>query len=179
MTVILITGPARSGKSRFAERLAEQSQRPVKYIATSPPPDPEVDREWYERIQIHRDRRPSTWQTLEITQDLASALQHSISVSDCGLVDSLGSWTASGLELESSLWDEQVKELIAQLKQCPGLIILVAEEVGWGVVPAYPIGRVFRDRLGELVQDVGAIADQVYLVSAGYALDLKQLGILV
>lgn len=179
MTVILITGPARSGKSRFAEQLADRSQRPVIYIATSPPPDPEGDREWYDRIQKHRLRRPDTWQTLEISLDLATGIRQSISSDRCGLVDSLGSWVANGLELESRIWEEQVGDLLTQLHQCKGWVILVAEEVGWGVVPAYPMGRAFRDRLGELVQQVGAMADQVYLVSAGYALDLKQLGMLI
>ncbi len=179
MTVILITGPTRSGKSRFAEDLAQQSQRPVIYIATSPSPDPDTDPEWYERIQKHRQRRPSTWGTLEITLDLVEGIQHQISADHCILVDSLGAWVANGLELEKQEWDQRVHDLITQLQLCPEWVILVAEEVGWGVVPAYPMGRIFRDRLGELVQAVGVVADQVYLVVAGYALDLKQLGITI
>ncbi len=176
MTVILITGPARCGKSRFAEQLAAQSQRPVIYIATSPQPDPEKDQEWYDRIQKHRLRRPDIWQTAEIPIDLASGIQRLISADQCGLVDSLGAWTANGLEVEDEIWEAQVRDLLMQLHHCGGWVILVAEEVGWGVVPAYPMGRIFRDRLGELVQGVGAMADQVYLVAAGYALDLKQVG---
>ena len=176
MTVILITGPTRSGKSQFAETLAQQSQRPVTYIATSPSPDPDTDPEWYERIQKHRCRRPNAWQTLEIPVELAEGIQHQIPTDHCALVDSLGSWVANGLELESLDWEQQVHSLITQLQLCKGWVILVAEEVGWGVVPAYPMGRMFRNRLGEVVQAVGAVADQVYLVVAGYALDLKQLG---
>jgi adenosylcobinamide kinase / adenosylcobinamide-phosphate guanylyltransferase len=66
--------------------------------------------------------------------------------------------------------------LLASLEKTSGTIILVSEETGWGVVPAYPLGRLFRDRLGSLTRRVGAIAQAVYLVTAGYALDLTQLG---
>lgn len=176
MTVILISGPARSGKSRFAEILAEQSGRPVLYIATSPAPDPQADPEWYERIQRHRQRRPDSWETLEIPHELAVGIKR-CQREQCCLVDSLGAWVANGLELEDDAWMGWVGDLIDGLQICEGLVIVVAEEVGWGVVPAYPMGRGFRDRLGELVQAVAAIADNLYLVTAGHVLDLKQLGV--
>ncbi|MDX2100405.1 MAG: bifunctional adenosylcobinamide kinase/adenosylcobinamide-phosphate guanylyltransferase [Leptolyngbyaceae cyanobacterium bins.59] len=172
--LILVTGPARSGKSEWAERLADRSQRSVLYIATAAI-DP-ADLEWQTRIASHRHRRPAHWQTQEIQTDLAGFLQ-STSAQDCLLIDSLGTWLANLLEQSDEAWIETQQSFLANLKASPSSIILVAEEVGWGVVPAYPLGRTFRDRLGSLTRCIGAIADQVYLVTGGYVLNLSQLGI--
>jgi len=65
---------------------------------------------------------------------------------------------------------------VKSLRQTSSTVILVSEETGWGVVPAYPLGRKFRDRLGYLTRQVGAVADPVYLVVAGYAVDLRLIG---
>ncbi len=174
MTSILITGPSRSGKSQFAEQLAIQSQRSVTYIATAQtdPSDPE----WALRLEQHRQRRPPSWKTLETSVDLGRAIE---TCPDCCLVDSLGTWVASHLMRSSTDWQDEVDQLLQSLQSnhlSEKLVLLVAEEVGWGVVPAYASGRQFRDRLGELCQGVGAITDHLYLVVAGYALNLKQLG---
>lgn len=169
----LVTGPSRSGKSRWAEHLAENWGLPVIYVATSPP-DP-ADPEWQARIRQHQQRRPPHWRTLEPPLDLV-ALCHNPPPNACLLVDSLGTWVAQFLELNAAEWLTLQTQLVSALKIIPTPIILVAEEVGWGVVPAYPSGRLFRDRLGELVQAIGAIADQVYLVTGGWAVNLTQLG---
>ena len=92
------------------------------------------------------------------------------------MVDSLGTWVANLLTLEDDQWQYQQQQLIFTLQKLTLTVILVAEETGWGVVPAYPLGRLFRDRLGHLTRQVGAISDQVYLVTGGYALNLSQLG---
>jgi adenosylcobinamide kinase/adenosylcobinamide-phosphate guanylyltransferase len=175
MTTILITGPTRSGKSQFAEQLAQQSQRPVIYIATAPPPDGNQDPEWADRIQQHRLRRPAEWITWEEPDQLAGALSRCPSTACC-LVDSLGSWVANHLDCSEAVWQDRMDELKRSLSLPDRLLLLVAEEVGWGVIPAYASGRLFRDRLGELVQRVGQEADQVFLVVAGHALDLKKWG---
>jgi adenosylcobinamide kinase / adenosylcobinamide-phosphate guanylyltransferase len=98
-------------------------------------------------------------------------------VGDCLLVDSLGTWLANGLDQEEATWQATVLVLVESLQQAEGMVILVAEETGWGVVPAYPSGRCFRDRLGDLTRRVGSVAEAVYLVVAGYALDLRQMGV--
>ncbi len=175
MTTILITGPTRSGKSQFAEQLAHQSQRPVIYIATSPPPDDREDPEWATRIHQHRQRRPAEWITWEEPDQLAATLLRCPSPA-CILVDSLGSWVANHLDCSAATWQNRMEELQGSLFVPDRLLLLVAEEVGWGVIPAYASGRLFRDRLGELVQQVAQQADQVFLVVAGYALDLKKWG---
>jgi adenosylcobinamide kinase/adenosylcobinamide-phosphate guanylyltransferase len=171
--ITLVTGPSRSGKSRWAEHLAHCSQLPVIYVATShPAPD---DPEWQNRIRHHQQRRPAHWRTLEPPLDLV-ALCHNPPPDTCLLVDSLGTWVAEFLALNPSEWLTLETQLLTALKTISTPIILVAEEVGWGVVPAYPSGRSFRDRLGELVQAIGAIADQVYLVTGGWAINLTELG---
>jgi adenosylcobinamide kinase/adenosylcobinamide-phosphate guanylyltransferase len=172
--IVLITGPARSGKSEWAEKLAFASGKPVLYIATAEI-DPQ-DREWQARIEQHRRRRPPTWDTLHIPIALAEAIQ-SAPPNHCLLIDSLGTWLTNLLQQDAIAWKATTEKLLASLEQTNNLIIFVAEETGWGVVPAYPQGRQFRDRLGRLTRQIGAIAKPVYLVVAGYALNLSQLGI--
>lgn len=172
-SIILITGPARSGKSEWAESLATQSGKSVVYVATAQT-NPN-DLEWQARIEKHYLRRPSNWATLHVPIELSATLDAATS-SECLLIDSLGTWLANLLEQDEASWQETLQVLLHSLKQASSLVILVAEETGWGVVPAYPIGRTFRDRLGMLVRQVGAIADPVYLVTGGHVLNLSQLG---
>lgn len=171
--LILVTGPSRSGKSDWAEALAARSGQPVLYIATSldNPDDPE----WQTRIQLHRDRRPSHWTLQEVPSALAEAIAQA-PPQQCILIDSLGTWLANQLEQSAKQWQQTEAVLLETLQHSPQRIILVVEEVGWGVVPAYPAGRLFCDRLGMLTRQIGQLADQVYLVAAGYALDIKALG---
>ena len=171
--ILLVTGPARSGKSEWAEHWAKQTQKPVVYIATSAISEDDV--EWQQRIEQHRHRRPTSWQTKEVPHHLAKAIG-TAQANDCLLIDSLGTWLANQLDKDDMAWHHCAEELISILASAPCDVILVAEETGWGVVPAYPLGRTFRDRLGHLVRQIGAIATQVYLVTGGYALDLKHLG---
>jgi adenosylcobinamide kinase / adenosylcobinamide-phosphate guanylyltransferase len=171
--ITLVTGAARSGKSEWAELLATRSQKTITYIATAMSnPD---DLEWQAKIQQHRDRRPDYWQVLEIP----IALDEAINLSNPGdylLVDSLGTWLANLLEQDVATWEQTAQKLICAIQSCQADITLVAEEVGWGVVPAYELGRLFRDRLGSLSRNVGAIADVVYLVTGGHAVNLCSIG---
>lgn len=171
--IILVTGSARSGKSEWAETLAKRSGKPVTYIATAQL-DP-TDLEWQARIEQHRQRRPTHWTTLQIPIEVAKTLQ-TATASTCVLVDSLGTWLANLLDQDEVMWQQSLQEFLASLNETASDVILVAEEVGWGLVPAYPTGRVFRDRLGTLVRQVGAIAQPVYLVTGGYVLNLSELG---
>lgn len=171
--LFLITGPARSGKSELAEELAKSLPQQIIYVATAKE-DPS-DLEWQARINNHRLRRPEDWITREVTEDLSHIIREADS-STCLLIDSLGTWVANWLETEDRHWQAIQTDLLTALVQSDCLIILVAEETGWGLVPAYPIGRQFRDRLGNLVREVGAISDAFYLVIGGYGLNLKQLG---
>ncbi|MEL4894201.1 bifunctional adenosylcobinamide kinase/adenosylcobinamide-phosphate guanylyltransferase [Crocosphaera sp. Alani8] len=170
---ILVTGPSRSGKSEWAETLAKKQDQPVIYVATAleNPDDPE----WQLRIENHRLRRPSHWQTLSVPYDLCSTVKQA-KPPCCLLIDSLGTWVANGLEENEETWQNTVIRLLNSTQQATVDIIFVAEETGWGVVPAYPLGRLFRDRLGFLTRKLGAIADTTYLVTGGHVLNLSLLG---
>ncbi len=171
--LILVTGPASSGKSEWAESLAMQTRKPVIYIATAQ--WDETDLEWQAKIKVHQQRRPPDWQLWEICDDLAAG----ILVAEAEMVvivDSLGTWLANFLELEAEAWEQMVENFLTALKTCQAQIILVAEETAWGVIPAYPMGRLFRQRLGNLIRKIGGLADEVYLITGGYVLPLHQLG---
>lgn len=144
------------------------------YLATSTIDS--SDSEWISRIEQHRQRRPAHWTTLEVPVELATALRLHASPQTCLLVDSLGTWVANLLELDNARWNSTLSDLVLTISQTPGQLIFVAEETGWGVVPAYPIGRLFRDRLGTLTRQLGASAQAVYLVTGGHVLNLSLLG---
>ncbi|MDB9313223.1 bifunctional adenosylcobinamide kinase/adenosylcobinamide-phosphate guanylyltransferase [Spirulina sp. CS-785/01] len=171
--IILVTGPASSGKSEWAEQWATQQECPVSYVATAQPlPD---DEEWMAKIQKHAQRRPPEWETLAIPVALGEVLGE-VKPDRCLLVDSLGTWVANLLEQEETTWEKTVQDLLTQLQQGEGTVIFVAEEVGWGVVPAYPLGRKFRDRIGQITRQISTLATEVYLVTGGYVLPLHHLG---
>jgi len=174
-TSILVTGPARSGKSEWAERLALASGWAVTYIATARE-DPD-DPEWTARIELHRHRRPPTWLTVCAPLDLESAIQNHDQAGRCLLVDSLGTWVTNLLETDDAEWDVRVKQLVRCLARARACVILVAEETGWGVIPAYPLGRQFRDRLGALIRQLGPRCAETYLVTGGYAVELGRIGV--
>lgn len=171
--IILITGPARSGKSEWAEFLALKTDQPIIYVATAQL-DPN-DLEWNARINQHRQRRPKHWQTVEVPHDLVSLLTET-NPSSCLLIDSLGTWVANFLEQDQESWEIISFELLAALQKIQSSVIWVSEETGWGVIPSYPSGRLFRDRLGTLTRQIGLMAHTVYLVTSGYVLNLTELG---
>lgn len=154
--------------------LAVQTGKPVIYVATAKT-DPD-DVEWLSRIDKHQQRRPAEWATLVVPKQLVATIQEYAQSRCCLLVDSLGTWVANLLDQDSDVWERTVQDFLDGLTQTGSTIIFVAEETGWGVVPAYPIGRLFRDRLGALVRHVGIIANPVYLVTGGHILNLSLLG---
>jgi adenosylcobinamide kinase / adenosylcobinamide-phosphate guanylyltransferase len=171
--LILVTGAARSGKSEWAEQLALETSKAVTYIATATI-DP-TDGEWQARILLHQQRRPATWQTVAAVVDLAKTIDSAL-VTQCLLIDSLGTWVANLLDRSDGEWENLTQQLLEILPNSVATIVIVAEETGWGVVPAYPSGRLFRDRLGMLTRKIGSIANPVYLVTGGHVLNLSQLG---
>lgn len=171
--LIVVTGPARSGKSEWAEHLAQQMRQPVTYLATAQTlPD---DADWQARILRHQQRRPADWQTWEVPIDVAAVIAQT-NPGTCVLIDSLGTWLVNQLDQAEPAWQRSVQDLVQSLSLRHNPVIVVAEEVGWGVVPAYASGQLFRDRLGTVTRQISALADAVYLVVAGYAVDVQQLG---
>jgi adenosylcobinamide kinase / adenosylcobinamide-phosphate guanylyltransferase len=124
---------------------------------------------------LHRARRPAQWEVLEVPIAIAPLL-HQAQSNQYWLIDSLGTWVANSLAWDEGRWQAHQADFLEALVQTSAEVALVAEETGWGVVPAYPIGGVFRDRLGSLVRLVGAVANPVYLVTGGHVLNLSQLG---
>ncbi|MDZ8257390.1 bifunctional adenosylcobinamide kinase/adenosylcobinamide-phosphate guanylyltransferase [Nostoc sp. ChiQUE01b] len=171
--IILVTGPARSGKSEWAETLAMQSGKAVIYIATAT--DNLDDQEWHQRILEHQQRRPQDWVTLSVPVELSATLADAKPYT-CLLVDSLGTWVANLLEQDESNWENILAELLETVELVAADMLFVAEEVGWGVIPAYPLGRTFRDRLGSLVRQLATLSETVYLVTGGHVLNLSILG---
>ena len=171
--IILVTGASRSGKSEWAEKLAAKSDRQVVYVATSQ--NSRDDQEWQARIEKHRQRRSQEWQVIEEPKNLTEVITQA-KPNQCLLIDSLGTWVANLLELEDQEWSQASSELLAALPHTQAQHIFVAEETGWGLVPAYKSGRIFRDRLGELTRKVANLADTTYLIVAGHALNLSLLG---
>jgi adenosylcobinamide kinase/adenosylcobinamide-phosphate guanylyltransferase len=183
--LILVLGPVRSGKSARAAALADATRKRV-IVAATAAADPS-DPEWCERIERHRRDRPAAWDVVETADpqgpELATLLRETPSDA-CVLVDALGTWLAQ----ELLAWDEaaadasaaaleaRCAELVAALRDAAATTIVVAEETGWGVVPVSPLGRLFRDTLGRLVQRMAANADRVELVVAGFAIDLRAVG---
>ncbi len=182
MAVTLVTGGARSGKSRHAEGLLCAGNA-VTYVATGRPADAAdalgaADPEWSARIARHVARRPAGWRTLE-TLDLVHALTHVPGplLLDClgtwltGLVDRAEAW--SDLERADALVRNHSAALCAALTARTGDVVLVTNEVGMALVPQTASGRFFQDELGTLNAAVAAMADHVHLVVAGRVLDLS------
>lgn len=182
--LVLICGASRSGKSRWAESLASTSAQPVVYLATaaSRPDDPG----WSQRLDLHRQRRPADWGLIETGAALSGALaslRDGLERRDEAdrqvpllLIDSLGTWLAQHLEAPTSAWDVIQAELLHELATYPAPVLLVCEEVGWGVVPPTAVGGLFRDRMGSLQQKLMQQAMDSWLVVAGRALNLHALG---
>jgi adenosylcobinamide kinase/adenosylcobinamide-phosphate guanylyltransferase len=166
-TVTLALGGVRSGKSRYALNYAQRFSR-VTFVATAQASDEEMA----EKIRRHRLERPESWRTIEEPVDLAGAIDVA-GVCDLVLIDCLTVFAGNLLGLAADDSAAHIDRFLAALRRTPTSIVLVSNEVGSGVVPAYPSGRQFRDLLGELNQKVAAIADNVVLMIAGLPLALK------
>jgi adenosylcobinamide kinase / adenosylcobinamide-phosphate guanylyltransferase len=170
-SVTLVLGGARSGKSRYAQQLAEQS-RHVVFVATAKASDEEMRA----KIDRHREDRPKEWPTVEEPLDLPKVLAEHELESEVIIVDCLTIFAANLLEAEgenSHAIELRVEGLCEALRAAQCAVVLVSNEVGSGVVPAYPVGRRYRDLLGEINQRVARLADDVVLMVAGLPLALK------
>ncbi|SHN42339.1 bifunctional adenosylcobinamide kinase/adenosylcobinamide-phosphate guanylyltransferase [Cryptosporangium aurantiacum] len=177
----LVLGGIRSGKSGWAEQRAASDGRPVRYLATAP--DRPGDPDWATRVRTHRERRPASWDTLEVGTS-AAALPAALRAADPGtvlLVDDVGSWLVCAFDAASA-WElpdpwsaiaADVDDLVTALTECRADAVLVSPEVGWTVVPATRSGRVFVDAQGTLNQRLATVCTDAVLVVAGRALRLS------
>ena len=165
----LVLGGARSGKSTYAEALAESRPGPCVYLATATAGDDEMA----ERIAHHRARRGARWRTHEEPLDLAGALLAQSQADNTVLVDCLTLWLSNILFANLDV-NNHCEQLVAALPQLPGPVVFVSNEVGLGIVPDNALARRFRDEAGRLNQAVAAAAQSVVFVAAGLPLVLKQ-----
>jgi len=166
----LVLGGARSGKSRYAEGLITALPPPWNppwvYVATAEPGDDEMRA----RIAVHRARRGSQWQTVEAPHDIAAAI--ALAQSKPALIDCLTLWL-SNLMLAGNDVDAEIARLERALAAAVAPVVLVANEVGSGIVPDNALGRTFRDLQGTLNQRIAARADRVVFMVAGLPLAVK------
>jgi adenosylcobinamide kinase/adenosylcobinamide-phosphate guanylyltransferase len=178
---IIVTGGSRSGKSEWAEQLTTEGalDDPICYVA--PGINYPDDTNWQLRLEKHRQRRPQHWRLEEITDAfllprlLTSGSSYANYENSWLLIDSLGSWVALGLELSEHDWLGLQAEFIAALEVRCKPVVLVAEEVGWGVIPHTALGGLFRDRLGSLSRACARKCSESWLVCMGQALPLHML----
>jgi adenosylcobinamide kinase/adenosylcobinamide-phosphate guanylyltransferase len=178
----LIIGGARSGKSTLAEKRAVDSGLHVIYVATAQALDGEMEH----RIALHQARRPPSWGLVEAPLGLAETLSRHAAPGVCLLVDCLTLWLSNmlfagvaarqaeaGQIVDCALFAGEVQALAETLPHLPGTIVMVSNEVGWGIVPMAAVSRLFADEQGRLNQRVAALCDRVTLVAAGLPLALK------
>ncbi|CAN5613738.1 bifunctional adenosylcobinamide kinase/adenosylcobinamide-phosphate guanylyltransferase [soil metagenome] len=178
----LITGGARSGKSAFAEALANSNGGHVLYIATME----EIvdDNEALERIRRHRERRPQSWRTVEVPFDVDQTVVKIPTDTDVCLIDCLSLYVSNMLlaldeksttakELEDPI-QEAASKLLSAIYSRPEIrFIVVTNEVGWGIVPEHKLARSYRDLLGLVNQQFAHAAGEVWLSCVGLQVKLK------
>jgi adenosylcobinamide kinase/adenosylcobinamide-phosphate guanylyltransferase len=175
-----ILGGARSGKSRFAQQLAARLGRRVTFVATAEARDEEMRL----RIEEHRRARPEHWRTVEMPLRAAQAVRAAMSDSEVVVLDCL-SLLVSNLLLAAEedpaaaaqAVETEISALVEAAAAGPARSIIVSNEVGMGVVPAYPLGRVYRDLLGWANARVAKASGEVYWMVAGLPVEIKASGL--
>jgi adenosylcobinamide kinase/adenosylcobinamide-phosphate guanylyltransferase len=173
----LIIGGARSGKSTFAQTMVEQSGQSALFVATATPGDDEMAA----RIKVHQESRPASWTTLEAALEVGDAIR-SAPERPWVLIDCITLLASNVLfslpepvdeHLYAVKMDAEIASLIRTSREWKGRWVIVTNEVGLGLVPPYPLGRLYRDVLGRTNQQLAAAADEVLLLVAGIPLKIK------
>ena len=172
----LIIGGQRSGKTAYAESLAEKSHLPVCYLATAQA----LDGEMQERIELHRDSRNKTWETLEEPLHLHTAIREQSLNTPCILIDCLSLWVCNLMSYEDeSVLESEIEKLYQQIENISEdldnktQLIFVSNEVSLGVIPFEPFTRKYIDILGKVHQRIASYSDEVYFVVAGIPQKIK------
>jgi len=178
-SIIFLIGGARSGKSSYAVDLARECHGGVAYLATGVACDEEME----ERIEKHKNDRPDSWETMEEPLNLEDALKNMNSSIKLVLLDCLGFWVSNLIfhyqsqgktdsQVEEAVL-KRVLEFVSLAKEIDPKIIIVSNEVGMGIVPEAPLGRLFRDVLGRANQIMASRADEVRFFVAGLSMKMK------
>ena len=170
--IIFVTGGARSGKSEFAQDMAEKIEGKRLFLATAQAFDEEME----ERIQKHREQRGDRWNTIEEPLYIGNAIRSVLGQYKTILVDCLTVWM-SNLLMEYPNQNEKISEIVDNfffsLDELEEKIIIVSNEVGMGIVPDNKLARDYRDRLGFLNQRMAGRADEVYALLSGIPVKVK------
>lgn len=167
----LILGGARSGKSRLAAMRALETGRPVALVVTM---EPGGDAELEARIARHRAERPADWTVVEAPRRLAQAVAPLLASGHCVLVDCLTLWlTNLLLDDDGDALEAELRTLYRLVGETDGELVLVSNEVGWGIVPLGELSRRFQDQAGWLHQRLAQLCDRVTLTVAGLPLEVK------
>jgi adenosylcobinamide kinase/adenosylcobinamide-phosphate guanylyltransferase len=175
-----ILGGARSGKSTHALHLAQAYGQPVTFIATATAGDDDMR----QRIQRHQAERPADWQTIEAPWDLAQCFQqepirHPVVILDCltmlisNLLMRLPDPEKATIDDFQAVIDAEINSLETAIRHNHADWFIISNEVGLGVVPAFKLGRLYRDGLGRANQHIASIADHVLLMVAGLPMQVK------
>ncbi len=168
--IIFISGGTKSGKSEFAEYLANKIKN-ITYIALSEKRD--NDKNWQERILLHRKRRPTTWKLVETT-DLLNLLREQKGPI---LIDSIGGFVMERINISDKQWLESIKSLVELLKKREDTTFIVGEQVGWGLVSEFKIGNIYIDRLGDLQKNITRISNENWLALNGRAIKIDDISL--
>jgi len=172
--IVLFTGGARSGKSTRAEQYAGRLGLPVLYIATAEAGDDEMR----QRISLHRQQRPASWPTLEVPTAVAAALR-TLDAGSVVLLDCLSLLVSNLLLADepnaAAAVEAEVAAIVAAASARELTLVVVTNEVGQGIVPAYALGRAYRDLLGRANQQIAAAAAEVYMLVCGIPIDVRAL----
>ena len=168
MAITLITGAIKSGKSEFAERKALIYEK-LTYIALSQSL-PE-DKDWQKKIKLHKSRRPSRWEVFE-NDDLLYIFKN---VSGPLLIDSIGGFVVKNINKDDNKWKKNLLQLMKCLSEYKSDIIIVGEQVGWGLVSEYKIGNIYIERIGEVLRDITNISNDNWLTINGKAIKLDNI----
>ncbi len=180
--IVLITGGTRSGKSVFAEQYAAAQSDQVAYIATAHV----YDQEMQSRVNLHRKRRPDTWQTFEAPYHADQIFLEAAKKADVILFDCLTLYTSNLLLSDSTpakreeryqYMMEEIDKLLYSSRESQATVIFVTNEVGMGIVPENALAREYRDIAGMVNQKIAAESDEVYLVICGLPVELKKIAL--
>lgn len=171
---IFIIGGARSGKSTYAVDLAIKSQQKVIFLATCTYEDDEMQ----ERIKKHQGSRPDSWEIITEGKNITEVIERIQNSTTTVLIDCLGMWVFNLMEIypKDEAIEEEFEKFVEMLQRANGFIIIVSNEVGCGIVPAYQSGRRFRDLIGRLNQMVARAVQEVVLMQVGLPTKLKTKG---
>ncbi|KGG04201.1 Adenosylcobinamide-phosphate guanylyltransferase [Prochlorococcus marinus str. MIT 9321] len=168
--IIFITGGTKSGKSEFAEYLAKDVKK-ISYVALS---EKNInDKEWQEKINLHRKRRPNDWKLIETTDLLNTLTKEEGPL----LIDSIGGFVMESIKKEHNEWSTKMNLLISLLMKRKSITFIVGEQVGWSLVSEYKIGNTYIERIGELQKRITKISKDNWLAINGRAIKIDQISI--